>query len=36
MREYGYTLRDLLREDAHELLMLDNLLDPDLGKATDG
>jgi hypothetical protein len=36
MIEYGYTLRELLEEDAHELMMLDNLLDPDLGTAPDG
>ena len=31
----GYTLRTLLEEDAHELLMMLNLLDPDLGKAPE-
>lgn len=36
----GYTLTTLLQEDVHELLMLEELLDPDLGNAptedTDG
>ena len=31
----GYTLRTLLEEDAHDLLMMRNLLDPDLGKAPE-
>ena len=36
LKEYpGYTLRTLLEEDAHELLMMRRLLDPDLGKAPE-
>ena len=36
LRSYpGYTLRTLLEEDAHELLMLVNLLNPDLGTAAE-
>ena len=36
LKEYpGYTLRTLLEEDAHELLMLVNLLNPDLGTAAE-
>lgn len=34
LRRYpGYTLSTLLAEDAHELMLLRELLDPDLGKA---
>jgi hypothetical protein len=34
MRLYPqYTLKALLEEDAHELMTLADLLDPDLGKA---
>jgi len=36
LRRYpGYTLSTLLEEDAHELMQLLALLDPDLGKADD-
>lgn len=36
LKEYpGYTLSTLLAEDAHELLLMRSLLDPDLGKADD-
>lgn len=31
----GYTLSTLLAEDAHELLMLEELLDPNLGNAPE-
>jgi hypothetical protein len=34
LRRYpGYTIRTLLDEDAHELLTLRAILDPDFGKA---
>lgn len=32
----GYTLSTLLAEDAGDLFLLRSLLNPDLGKATDG
>ena len=36
LREYpGYTLSTLLREDAHALLQMRALIDPDLGNAED-
>lgn len=37
MRRYpGYTLSTVLAEDAHDLYQHMALLDPDIGKVTDG
>lgn len=36
LKEYpGYTLRTLLEEDAYELLQIQAILDPDVGKVRD-